>query len=135
MRTGLPRARRYARSLMPLCSSTPEQGSSSPPCAQGAALALQDTASAWWLRHAGGLLESQRYALHLPSPIACWAKQNSASTSFLTEKTVYISLHFQGYHGKEKCQKVTFFKNESLLYMFSLSKQMQPTPCFERPKV
>lgn len=71
--------------------------------------ALQPVALSRWLRQAGGAVESQHQALRLPSPTARWAKQNSASTSFLTQKTVYISLHFQGYHGKEKCQKVTFF--------------------------
>lgn len=124
--------RPYAHSLTPLPAG-PFQGQPAPLLPSGQS--TSSPAHSWCWEAGAGWGKKPARSLTASTPTGCRARHSPASASSLTQKTVYISLHFQGYRGKEKCQKAPFFWDESLLYMFSSSKQTQPTPCFERPKV
>lgn len=95
--------RSYAHSVMPLPAG-PSQGQPAPVLATRAQQQLSSP----------GLGAESRMAF---TPTTYRARHNPASTFFLTQKTVYISLHFQGYHSKEKCQKVPFLKLKPTLHV------------------
>lgn len=90
--------RAYAHSLMPPPPAGPPQGQPAPVLAM---LGLGGPG------RRGHKASTRAYCF---TPTTCRARHTPASTSFLTQKIVYISLHFQGYHGKEKCQEVPFFE-------------------------